>query len=127
MVLENGVGYVAVRENLNRAVVVQQQLRRELGSGVAVNSAIHTNHILHKRRNRTHVVRNHHNSHVVTKVVEEVVQLILEAVIHEVGGLVEDQELGFGDNSSAEHHALELTSREFTYGSPCEVVEVCLT
>ena len=122
---KNGVGNIAVGDNLNGAVVVAQLLLGDYIRVVAVYMAVDADDVVHNARYGTYVVRHHHNGHVVAKVVQQVVQLVLEAVIHKVGGLVKHQELRLGDYGTAEHNALQLTAREFAYGACGEVVEVC--
>ena len=89
---EDGVGNIAMRDNLDGAVVVAQLLLGDDVRVVAMDMAVDADNVIHNARYGTHVVRPHHNSHVVAEVVQKIIQLILEAVIHTVGGLVEYQE-----------------------------------
>ena len=89
---KDGVGNVAVGDNLDGAVVVAQLLLGDDVRVVAMDMAVDADNVIHNARYGTHVVRHHHNSHVVAEVVQKIIQLILEAVIHKVGGLVEYQE-----------------------------------
>ena len=53
---EDGVGDIVVEDHLDRAVVVFQKLRGELGSGVAMNGAIDADNAPHDRSNCTYIV-----------------------------------------------------------------------
>lgn len=53
---EDGVGDIVVEDHLDRAVVVLQKLRSELGSGVAMNGAVDADNAPHDRGNCTNIV-----------------------------------------------------------------------
>ena len=53
---EDGVGDIVVEDHLDRAVVVFQKLRGELGSGVAMNGAIDADDTPHNRGDCTYIV-----------------------------------------------------------------------
>ena len=61
-----GVGNVAVCDNLYGAVVVAKLLLGDDVRVVAMHMAVDADDVINDARNRAHVVRNHHNSHVVT-------------------------------------------------------------
>lgn len=88
---EDGVGDVVVEDHLDRAVVVLQKLGSELGSGVAVDGAVDADDAPHNRSDSAHIVRHHDNSHLLAQAFQNLVQLLLKAVIDKVGRLVENQ------------------------------------
>ena len=53
---EDGVGDIVVEDHLDRAVVVLQEFRGEIGSGVAVYGAIDADDTPHNRGNCTNIV-----------------------------------------------------------------------
>ena len=93
MLAKNGVGNIAVGDNLDGAVVVAQLLLGDYVRVVAVHMTVDADDVVHNARYGAHVVRYHHNCHIVAKVVKQVVELVLEAVVDKVGGLVEDQQI----------------------------------
>ena len=68
-----GVGYVAVCDYLYGAVVVAKLLLGNDIRVVAVHMAVDANDVVYYARYGAHVVRYHHNSHVVAKVVKQIV------------------------------------------------------
>lgn len=116
VVLQHGVWDVAVREELDRAVVVAQLLLGEDVRPVAVHPAVHADDLLDDAGDGPDVVRDNDDRHAVVQRAERVVELLFEPVVHEVRGLVEDQQLRIGDHSAAEQGALELPARYFAHG-----------
>ena len=64
------VGYMSVRDNLYRTVVVAQLLLGDDVRLVAVYVAVDTHNALNNARYGTDVVRYHDDGHIVSKVVE---------------------------------------------------------
>lgn len=114
---ENGVGDIVVEDHLDRAVVVLQELGGEFRGGVAVNGAVDADDAPHNRSNSAHIVRHHDNSHLLAQALQNLVQLLLEAVIDKVGRLVENQQARLIDNRPAQQCALQLTTREAADGA----------
>ena len=67
---EDGVGNVTVGDNLYGAVVVAQLLLGDDIGVVAVHMAVDADDVVHDARYCAHVVRHHHNSHIVAEVVQ---------------------------------------------------------
>lgn len=66
---QNRVRNIAVRDNLNRAVVVAQLLLGDYVRIVAVNMAIYADDATNNTRNCANIVRHHHYRHLLRKVV----------------------------------------------------------
>ena len=73
MLTKDGVGNIAVGDNLDRAVVVAELLLCDDVRVVAVNMAVDADDVVHNARYGAHVVRHHHDCHVVVKMVQKVV------------------------------------------------------
>lgn len=69
------------------------------------------------------VVRDHDDGHSFVQFAQGVVKLLFELVVNEIGGLIEDQQPGVGDNGSGEHGALHLAAGNFADGSSCDLFE----
>lgn len=108
------MGNRAVREELDRAVVVRQLFGRDAVGVVVMDGAIDADDLLHEARDRADVVRDHHDRHPLAQLAQRLIQLVLEAIIDEVGRLVEDQQLRVGDDRPTEQRALHLTARNGT-------------
>lgn len=67
---EDGVGNIAMRDNLYGAVVVAQLLLGDDVRVVAVDMAVDADDIVHDARYCAHIVRHHHNGHIVAEVVQ---------------------------------------------------------
>ena len=106
MFAQYGVGDVAVRYYLYGAVVVTQLLLCYYVRVVAVYMTIYTDYALHDARYCTYVVRYHDYCHALGKVVKHGIELVLEAIIYKVRGLVEHQHSGLGYHSTTEHNTL---------------------
>ena len=70
---EDGVGKVTVGDHLYGAVVVAQLLLGDDIGVVAVHMAVDADDVVHDTRYSAHVVRHHHNSHIVAEVVQQVI------------------------------------------------------
>ena len=102
MVLEHRVGNVPVGEQLNRAVVVGELLGGDAIRVVTMHCAIDADNLFDQTRNRADVVRYHDDGHPLAQFPQGVVERLLKLVVDEVGRLVQNQELGLGDDGSAE-------------------------
>lgn len=66
---EDGVGDITVGDNLDGAVVVAELLLGDDVRVVAVDMAVDADDVIHNARYSTHIVRHHHNGHIVAEVV----------------------------------------------------------
>ena len=120
---EDGVGDVAVRDNLNGAVVAEKLLLGEDVGVVAVHTAVDADDGIHQRGDCAHIVRNNHHSHLGAQLLGEGVELLLEGVVNEVRRLVENEEFWLGDDGSAEQGALQLATRHLAYGARGNILD----
>ena len=91
MLAKNGVGHLAVRDNLYRTVVVLELLLGDDVRVVAVDCTVDTNDTLHHAGYRADVVRYHHYRHSLVEFAQQGVELVLETVVHEVCRLIQYQ------------------------------------
>lgn len=111
------MGYVAVRDELYRAIVVEKLLLGDDIGVVAMNVAIDAYDASHYTRHRAQVVRNHNDSHTLRELLKQVIEFVLKPIIDKIGGFVKHQYLRVGDDGATEHNSLKLTSREFSDGA----------
>lgn len=105
------VGDCAVTDELDGAVVVLQQLGRELGRVVAMHGAIDTHYTFHIRGDSANIVRHNHNRHMLIEFPQQVVELVLKFVINKVCGLVEYKQARVRNDSSAQKRTLQFAAR----------------
>ena len=86
MVLQHGMGNMAVRDELDRAVVVAQLLLGQHVRMMAVYAAVYADDLLHDAGDRTDVVRHHDDRHARIQLVQRAVEFLLELVVHEIRG-----------------------------------------
>ena len=71
MRLENRVRHVTVSNDLNRTIIVVELLGRNDVRCVAMNVAIDADDVLNDARNRTQVVRHHHDSNTLIQLLQQ--------------------------------------------------------
>ena len=113
MMFEDRVGDMAVRDELDRAVVVAQLLFGQDVRAVAVNPPVDAYDLFHDAGDRADVVRDHHDRHAVVEFAERAVEFVFEFVVHEIRGFVENQQPRVRDHGPAQQRALHLSSRYF--------------
>ncbi len=96
VLFENRMRHLAVRDDLNRAVVVVELLGGYDVRVVPMHASVDANDALDETRNRTQIVRHHHDGHTFVEPAQQRIQLVLEFVVDEVGRLVENQQLRVG-------------------------------
>ena len=94
--------HVAVKDDLYRAVVVVQLLRRDAVGVVAMHMAVDADDLLDMGGNRSQIVRYHDDGHFVVELFEQRVKLLLEPVVDEIGRFVQNQQFRIGNQSGSE-------------------------
>ena len=116
VVAEHRMRYVAVRYDLNGAVVVAQLLGSDDIRVVAVYVAVYAYDGLDDTRHGAYVVRYHHDSHAAVQTLEHGVKFAAEAAVDKIGRLVENQQPWIGYYGAAQQRSLHLAARYFSYG-----------
>ena len=108
VLFENRMRHLAVRDDLNRAVVVVELLGGYDVRVVPMHASVDANDALDETRNRTQIVRHHHDGHTFVEPAQQRIQHVLEFVVDEVGRLVEYQQLRVGYYRTAQQRSLQL-------------------
>lgn len=117
VVFQHGVGDVPVRYQLNRAVVVAQLFLGQNVRTVAVDLPVDADDLLHDAGDRTDVVRHHDDRHAGVQFMQRAVKLLLEFVVHEIRGFVQDQQLRVRDHGPGQQRPLHLPARHLADGA----------
>ena len=81
-----------------------------------VHVAVHADDLLHDARDRAQVVRDHHDGHAAVQLAQRLVELLLEAVVHEVRRFVENQQPRLRNHGAAQQRPLHLPARHLADG-----------
>ena len=117
VVFQHGVGDVPVRYQLNRAVVVAQLFLGQNVRTVAVDLPVDADDLLHDAGDRADVVRHHDDRHAGVQFMQRAVKLLLEFVVHEIRGFVQDQQPRVRDHGPGQQRPLHLPARHLADGA----------
>ena len=94
MCCQHGVRNIAVRNNLNGAIVRYQLLGRDDVRWMVVQMPVYAGDAFHVRANGAHIVRNQQDGHALVQFNQLLVQLAFELAVDVGIGLVENKNFG---------------------------------
>ena len=92
------------------AVDIRYRSSVEGAGGVDIDMAVYADHRPYETGHKTEVMGHQDDGESTVELLEEFEKILLDLLVEAGGGLVEQQQLGVGDEGAGEQHALPLAA-----------------